>query len=232
MDLAAYYDAYWQTVGDNFDEERLDLIVQRVGAGEHVLEVDCGPGVLAAKLQARGATVVGTDMSPVAVERARGRGIPAQCVDLDHETLPFDDNTFDTVVSNNAIEHRIFPERSLDECVRVLRPGGKFLLCLPNIGHWLCRWWLLRGRFPYVRHSPTDSTHLHFYTIPDAIRLCESRGMRIAEVDGSASLWAKTFYPAWARKHRFRPLYTRLARRWPALFARDFVLMGFKQGGS
>lgn len=232
MDLVAYYDAYWQTVGDNFDEERLDLIVQRVGAGERVLEVDCGPGVLAAKLQARGATVAGTDMSPVAVERARGRGIPTQRVDLDRETLPFDDNTFDTVVSNNAIEHRIFPERSLDECVRVLRPEGKFLLCLPNIGHWLCRWWLLRGRFPYVRHSPTDSTHLHFYTIPDAIRHCESRGIRVAEVDGSASLWAKTFYPAWVRKHRFRPLYTRLAHRWPAFFARDFVLIGFKQGGS
>ncbi|NOZ05897.1 MAG: class I SAM-dependent methyltransferase [Chloroflexi bacterium] len=229
MDLAAYYDAYWETVGDNFDEERLGLIVQRVNAGENVLEVDCGPGVLAAKLKARGATVVGTDLSPVAVKRAQKRGIPTQQVDLDKEKLPFGDGAFDTVVSNNAMEHRIFPERTLDECVRVLRPGGKFLLCLPNIGHWLCRWWLLRGRFPYVRHSPTDSTHLHFYAIPDAIQLCQERGIHIVEIDGSASLWAKTFYPAWVRKRRFRPFYTRLAHRWPALFSRDFVLLGYKQ---
>lgn len=230
MDFATYYDRYWEEIGDTFDHERLQVIAARVPRGAKVLEVDCGPGVLAAKMRdERGAAVQGTDFSPVAVRRARERGIPCHLVTLDNgERLPFEDDTFDTVVSNNAIEHRFRHEWALDECVRVLAPGGRFILCLPNAAHWLCRWWLLTGRFPIVRHSPTDSTHLRMFTIPDARALLEARGLRVVDVDGSASLWARTFYPEWVRKHRLRPLYTRLTHRWPGLFSRDFVLVGVK----
>ena len=71
MNLAEYYDAYWQKIGDNFDQVRLRLISERIQPGEDVLEVDCGPGVMAEMMRARGATVRGTDLSGVAVQRAR-----------------------------------------------------------------------------------------------------------------------------------------------------------------
>ena len=145
MNLGAFYDAYWQHADDTFDLDRLALIAKHIDPGENVLEVDCGPGVLARMMQKRGADVTGTDLSIVAVERAQAKGIAAQQVDVDTEPLPFPDASFDTVVSNSMIEHRFFPERSFDECVRVLRPGGKFIVCLPNIAHWLCRWWVLTG---------------------------------------------------------------------------------------
>ena len=102
----------------------------------------------------RGAHVEGTDLSQVAVERAMAKGIPCRQVDLDCEPLPFADNSYGTVVSNSAIEHRFFSEKSLAECIRVLKPGGKLVVCLPNTAHWICRLWLLFGRFPYVRNSP------------------------------------------------------------------------------
>lgn len=230
MDLVAYYDAYWSQVDDTFDLERLDLLARWVGAGERVLEVDCGPGVLAAKMRdERGAIVTATDLSSVAVERARAKGIPCTQVVIDREPLPFEDETFDTVVSNSAIEHRFLHEHALDECIRVLRPGGKFILCLPNIAHWLCRWWLLRGRFPYVLNSPTDAMHIRFFTIKEATTLCERRSVRIVERDGSTSLWAREFYPVFVRKHRLRPLWTWLAHVWPSMFSRDFVLVGRKE---
>jgi len=231
VDLVAYYDAYWRQADDSFDHERLDLLVARIEPGERVLEVDCGPGVLAARMRdERGAIVMGTDLSIVAVERARAKGIPAVQVDLDSEPLPFEDDSFDTVVSNSAIEHRFFFDRSLDECIRVLRPGGKFIICLPNIAHWLCRWWLLLGRFPYIVNSPTDFMHIRFFTVREAVRLLEQRGIQVIEVDGSASLWAKEFYPAIVRKRRFHRIYKWLAHVWPSLFSRDFVLVGRKLG--
>lgn len=230
MDLVAYYDAYWSQADDTFDMERLDLLASRVGPGERVLEVDCGPGVLAARMRERGADVTATDLSRVAVERARAKGIPAQQVDVDSEPLPFPDGHFDVVVSNSAIEHRFHHERSFDECVRVLRPGGRFIVCLPNIAHWLCRWWVLWGRFPYVQHAPTDVMHLRFFTVREAISLCRARGLVVREVDGSASLWARDFYPAWVRRRRFRRPYTWLARHCPSLFARDFVLVAVREG--
>ena len=228
MDLAAYYDDYWRKTGDTFDMTRLELIADHVEAGEKVLEVDCGPGVMATLMRDRGADVTGTDLSAVAVERARAKGFPVTQVDLDTETLPFEDASFDTVVSNSAIEHRFYFDRSLDECVRVLRPGGKFILCLPNIAHWRCRLWILLGRFPYVRNSPTDMTHLRFFTVPDAKELCQERGITVEAVDGSASLWVRGFYPWPFRKPVIRDVYTWLARRWPAMFSRDFVLVGRK----
>lgn len=225
MNLVEFYDAYWQQVDDTFDLERLDLIASRVGPGENVLEVDCGPGVLAHRMCQRGAQVTGTDLSIVAVNRAQAKGIPAQQVDVDTQPLPFADASFDTVVSNSMMEHRFFPERTLDECVRVLKPGGKLIVCLPNMAHWICRWWILTGRFPYVKNSPTDMLHLRFFTVAEARKLCCARGLQVQEVDGSPSLWAKDFYPALIRSRHLRRCYTWLAHRWPSCFARDFVLV-------
>ncbi|MBC7236847.1 MAG: methyltransferase domain-containing protein [Chloroflexi bacterium] len=228
MELAAYYDAYWRQADDTFDHERLELLAKHVGPGDRVLEVDCGPGVLAAKMRDKGAEVMATDLSQVAVERARAKGIECVRVDLDSEPLPFPDNSFRVVVSNSAIEHRFFYEKHLDECVRVLEPGGKFIVCLPNIAHLICRWWILTGRFPYVPDGPTDLMHLRFFTVREVRRLCAQRGLKIVSVEGSASLWAREFYPPLWRKHRLRPLMNWLARVWPAMFGRDFVLVGLK----
>jgi len=229
VNLVDFYDAYWRQADDTFDMERLSLIAERVQPGESVLEVDCGPGVLARMMHDRGIRVVGTDLSSVAVERARGKGITAYQVDVDTQPLPFASDRFDAVVSNSMIEHRFFPERCLDECVRVLKPQGRFIVCLPNIAHWLCRWWVVTGRFPYVENSPTDALHIRFFTVTEAKQLCEARGLEVLEVDGSASLWAKSFYPAPLRSRRVRNLYTALAHRWPSLFARDFVLVARKE---
>jgi methionine biosynthesis protein MetW len=228
MDLVAYYDAYWRQADDTFDHERLELLAKHVASGQQVLEVDCGPGVLSAKMRDRGAGVCATDLSGVAVERARAKGIPCTQVDVDTQDLPFSDGQFDVVVSNSAIEHRFFPERHFDECIRVLKPGGRFVVCLPNIAHLLCRWWILTGRFPYLANSPTDRMHLRFFTVREAAALLRERGITVTAVDGSPSLWAREFYPPLWRKRRLRPLITWLAHVWPAMFGRDFVLVGTK----
>ena len=228
MNLIAYYDAYWRQADDTFDHDRLALLAKHIAAGDNVLEVDCGPGVLARILADRGATVQATDLSAVAVERTLAKGIPCTQVDIDTEPLPFGDGAFDLVVSNSAIEHRFFSERSFDECVRVLKPGGRFVVCLPNIGHLICRWWLLTGRFPYVENSPTDAMHLRFFTVREAKKLLAVRGLQVASSEGSASLWARDFYPPLWRKRRLRPIIEMLARRWPSVFGRDFVLVGLK----
>ncbi len=232
MNLAEYYDEYWRAHGDNFDLGRLQMIAERVNQGDDVLEVDCGPGVLAAMLATRGATVQGTDLSGVAVQRAIDKGIPCRRVDLDSEPLPFADHSFGTVVSNSAIEHRFFSEKSLAECIRVLKPGGRFIICLPNTAHWICRLWLLFGRFPYVRNSPLDETHLRFFTVHEGRALCAKHGARVVATDGYASLWVRGFYPRLFRWPPVATVYNRLARTRPSLFARDFILICRKEAGA
>ena len=232
MDLVDYYDAYWEEKGDRVNRKRLDQIATYIQPGERVLALDCGAGVMARKLADKGAEVIGVDMSHVAVAMTREKGIEAYQVDLDVEPLPFPDGSFDTVLSDSGLEHRFHVERALDEAVRVLRPGGKLVLSLPNLGHWICRLWLLRGRFPYVIDSPTDPTHLRFFTMREGIALLRARGIEIEATDGTVCLRAWRFYPFYLRWPIVRDIYAWLARHWPSLFARDFILIGRKKAPS
>ena len=58
--------------------------------------------------------------------------------------------------------------------------------------------------------------------------MLRARGIKVLEVEGSASLWAREFYPPLWRKRRLRGIITWLARVWPAMFGRDFVMVGIK----
>lgn len=231
MDFVKYYDAYWQQKGDadtKVDRGRLALLAAHVQPGETALQVDGGPGWLARMMLDRGARVTMTDLSNVAVEKARSRGVEALQCEIDAGCLPFEDAAFDVVICDSQLEHRFDPDHALDEMARVLRPGGRLILLLPNTAHWRVRWWLLRGRFPMVPQTPTDWLHIRFFTLADMRPLLEKRGIRIESVDGSASLWVKGLYPAWLRRGLPAKAYTRLARRWPSFYARDFIVVGRK----
>ncbi len=93
-------------------------------AGERVLDLGCGDGVLTAKLQAIGCTVVGVDPSEDFVQAAIARVVDARLGDA--RKLDFQDE-FDAVFSN-AVLHWI-PEASLvaDSVYRSLKQGGRFV---------------------------------------------------------------------------------------------------------
>lgn len=51
--------------------------------------------------------------------------------------IPFEDNSFDVVISSNVLEHIDQPERAFAEIARVLRPGGRFIAKTPNMCHYM-----------------------------------------------------------------------------------------------
>ncbi|TML62562.1 MAG: class I SAM-dependent methyltransferase [Actinobacteria bacterium] len=92
-------------------------------APRRVLEVGCGPGELAARIQDDlGAEVVAVDISPRMVELARGRGVDARVGDV--LDLPFAAAEFDCAVAAWMLYHVPDPDRALAELARVLRAGG------------------------------------------------------------------------------------------------------------
>jgi ubiquinone/menaquinone biosynthesis C-methylase UbiE len=123
---------------ENFDNWAVkvdDQVADRFGAalGEarrgRLLDVACGPGVVTAALAPDATAVVAFDATEQMLERARARCAKAGLANVDFrsgdaERLPFDDATFDGVVTRAAIHHFAAPQRALDEMFRVLRPGG------------------------------------------------------------------------------------------------------------
>ena len=101
--------------------------------GEHVVDVGCGAGIdsmIAARMVAPTGSVVGVDMTPAMIEKARAGGNEAGLDNLEFrqalaEALPVADNWADVVISNGVLN--LFPDKlaGLQEMARVLKPGGR-----------------------------------------------------------------------------------------------------------
>jgi SAM-dependent methyltransferase len=93
-------------------------------AGERILDLGCGDGVLTAKLAAMGCGVIGVDASAPQIEAARKLGVDAQV--MDGENLAFDQE-FDAVFSNAALHWMRNPDKVIAGVYRALRPQGRFI---------------------------------------------------------------------------------------------------------
>lgn len=113
------------------DEAALALVVTFSGAGpdDDVLDVACGPGILACAFAGVARHVTGIDITPAMLDRARAlqreKGLANVTWRLGDVTpLPFHDGVFSIVVSRFAFHHFQNPARVLDEMTRVCLGGG------------------------------------------------------------------------------------------------------------
>ena len=107
------------------DPERLRRLLDlaAVRSGEEVLDVACGPGIVAQALAERGAVVTACDLTPGMLREAATSG--ARLLRADAVRLPFVDAAFDLVLCRNSFHHFPDPAGALSEAARVLRPGGR-----------------------------------------------------------------------------------------------------------
>ena len=101
--------------------------------GEHVVDVGCGAGIdsiIAARMVGPTGSVIGLDMTPAMVEKARAGAKEAELNNVDFrqglaESLPVADGWADVVISNGVLN--LFPDKlaGLQEMARVLKPSGR-----------------------------------------------------------------------------------------------------------
>jgi len=100
----------------------------KIVAGQRVLDVACGTGVVAITAGRAGARASGLDLTPQLLERARENAqlatVEIDWREGDAEELPFDDGSFDVVVSQFGHMFAPRPDVVLNEMLRVLKPGG------------------------------------------------------------------------------------------------------------
>ena len=141
-------------------------------AGQRVLDVACGTGVVAVTAARLGARVSGLDLTPELLERARENARIAN-VDIewhqgDVEQLPFADGTYDLVLSQFGHIFAPRPDVAIAEMLRVLRPGGT--LAFSSWPPELCvgRLFALTGR--YLPPPPPGVVPPHLWGDPAVVR--------------------------------------------------------------
>jgi tocopherol O-methyltransferase len=124
----------------NRRQAQIDLIEEllqwgRVQQAENILDVGCGIGGSSLYLAEKfNAAATGITLSPVQAQRAGERAVEFGLQDrtnfqvADALNMPFEDNSFDLVWSLESGEHMPDKQKFLQECYRVLKPGGKLIL--------------------------------------------------------------------------------------------------------
>jgi SAM-dependent methyltransferase len=109
--------------------------------GRHVLEVGCGAGTDLMRFAKGGAIVTGVDVAASAIALAREnfsqQGLQADLREADGEHLPFDDGRFDLVYAHGVVQYTTDGQALVDECRRVLKPGGQAVFQVYNRISWL-----------------------------------------------------------------------------------------------
>jgi SAM-dependent methyltransferase len=130
---------------DQYHFEKLHHLLRLVDfsgyAGRRVLEVGCGSGTDLARFATGGALVSGVDLSSSAIALARQnfghQGLQGDLREADGEHLPFPNDTFDFVYAHGVVQYTTNPQRLVDECRRVLKPGGEAVFQVYNRISWL-----------------------------------------------------------------------------------------------
>lgn len=151
-------------------------------AGLRILDVGCGNGYQLGPLAARH-EVHGLDVSEANVRKAGEAGIKAVLHDVEAR-FPYGDAYFDVVVCSEILEHLFFPGRVIGECARVLKPGGTFVVTVPNLYCFRNRVALLLGRGARFIEYPENTIHIRFFSISGMKRLLAENGFKVAGVLG------------------------------------------------
>jgi SAM-dependent methyltransferase len=227
--VGARYEA-WHEERDRASEEHLPTAPWHLSTlrhlpdlrGKRVLEIGCGRGVFAKVLAERGADLVAADFSETAVSYAETRlqGWDAETLVADIQAIPFPDQSFDVVVSQETVEHVRDPRRALAELVRVMRPGGLLIVTGPNylnlIGLYRIAMRAFGRRFTEIG-QPINQPLL----LPAQVRRLRRLGCRIEAVEGQGvpipvPRYRTVYFPARPQRiMRWLALNTLIAARRP-----------------
>ena len=128
-----YFDNSWLGYAFRIRKARVLELFDKPGG--KVLDVGCGPGVMAMDLIERNCDFWGMDLSLEMVKQGRKKFESWKEVQFSTgsaESLSFAGNTFDAVISMGVIEFVDNDELALKEMVRVLQPGGTLVIAFPN----------------------------------------------------------------------------------------------------
>ena len=175
---------------DYYGEVREDILPYLDSDCREVLEIGCGRGATGDFLQRQlGCQVTGVELNPV-VARAAAEHLHRVVVGDALEVDP--GGPFDAVVACELFEHLVDSEAFLTRLQAWLRPGGRAVLSVPNVGHSAIVEDLLAGRWDYLPVGLLCSTHYRFFT-----RHTLADTLRAAGLDDFEIVLQRSEEPSW-----------------------------------
>jgi len=193
-------------------QRRLQMILAAAGgrASGRVLDDGCGLGLYLQRLAPQARAACGVEFDAARARQAGAGGQPVARAAGEH--LPFADGTFDLILSHEVLEHVADDRKAVAEVTRILRPGGRAVLFVPNRGYpfethgiyWRGRYRF--GNIPLVNYLPRRwrdrlAPHVRVYSRLDLERLLS--GLPLASIQRTVIFGA----------------YDNLIARWPRLGA-------------
>ena len=173
-------------------ERRLQMISR--AAGERlkgrILENGCGVGIYLERLSEQNQFAVGLEFDLPRAQDAQARA--RHILNAAGENLPLPDGSFDFILSHEVLEHVQDDRKCVEEMVRVLAPGGRMAVFVPNRGYpfethgiyWRGEYHF--GNIPLVNYLPREyrdrlAPHVRIYTSKDLQRLFSDLPLRIVQ---------------------------------------------------
>lgn len=227
MNLKYDFDITASTLADDNNTVSLQFAV--VGRGKDVLELGCATGRVTRLLtEALECRVTGVEYDAGAAELARPYCRRLVIGDLlDEATLAAATGEYDVILAGDVLEHLRAPEVVLRALRSSLRPGGYWVISVPNIAHWSVRKELAQGRFDYTDTGVMDRTHLRWFTLSSLGRLLADCGYRVTRTEAVTTLPLQNAL-------KLRGLAARLGRRRvaPGLLGIQLVAQAAPAAGS
>lgn len=161
--------------------------LMRLPPGSTLLDISCGAGALVRLAVGRGVQAVGLDISEVIARMAHNRAQGVITVGAG-EYLPFADISFDYVTNIGSLEHFIEPLLGVKEMTRVLKPGGRAFVLVPNTFSLLTNVWVAFR----TGHTSVDAQPIQRYGArADWEALIQAGGLEVKKILKYERIWPR-----------------------------------------
>lgn len=169
-----------------------------------IIDLGCGSGEFSIKIVEKTGSeeIYGIEVWNEFVKKSKDKGLKVIKSDL-NGILPFKNESFDVVVSNQVIEHLSYPIKFVSEIKRILKSGGMSIVSTENLSSWDNIISLIFGWTPFSCEfdgfqklgnplSPHNNEkidnyppHMRIFTYKGLVDVCEKIGFRIIDIKGS-----------------------------------------------